>query len=116
MSLRSPLPPPDFELASAFPEVAWLRQAAAASDWASIRQYVDGLPQGTDRAFVVRVLAEIPGVEHLLREQVAAAPYDVFALTVLSARVVDIGWEIRTSARAQHVTREQFQVSWLDDL
>ncbi|MEU6773351.1 hypothetical protein [Streptomyces sp. NPDC046759] len=108
MSLRSPLPPPDFELASAFPEVAWLRQVAAASDWTAVRQYVDGLPQGTDRAFVVRVLAETPGVEQSLREQVAADPYDVFALTVLGAREVDIGWGIRTSARAKNVTWEQF--------
>ncbi|MGW2649535.1 hypothetical protein ACWC2T_32620 [Streptomyces sp. NPDC001393] len=108
MSLPSPLPPPDFELASAFPEAGWLRQAAAASDWAAVRQYVDGLPYGTDRAFVVRVLAKAPGVEHPLRAQVAAAPYDVFALTVLGARLVDIGWEIRTGARAKDVSREQF--------
>ncbi|MFJ8270994.1 hypothetical protein ACIQ8G_11665 [Streptomyces sp. NPDC094154] len=111
MSLASPasaLPPPDFEVASAFPEAAWLRQAAAAGDWASARGYVDSLPQGTDRAFAVRVLAEVPGTERSLHELVADAPDDVFALTVLGAREVQAGWEIRTDARAEHVSREQF--------
>ncbi|MGX4691744.1 hypothetical protein [Streptomyces sp. JNUCC 63] len=104
----SSLPPPDFEVASAFPEAAWLRQAAATGDWASVRQYADSLPQGTDRAFAVRVLAEVPGVEQPLRELVAAAPDDVFALTVLGAREIEAGWEIRTAARAEHVSREHF--------
>ncbi|MFC4498597.1 MULTISPECIES: hypothetical protein [Streptomyces] len=108
MSHPSSLPPPDFELASAFPEAAWLRQAAAAPDWAAIRQYADTLPHGTDRSFAVRVLSEVPGSEGWLREVVAAAPDDVLALTVLGAREVHIGWDIRTSARAQQVSREQF--------
>ncbi len=104
----SSLPPPDFEIASAFPEAAWLRQAAAARDWAAIRNYVDGLPYGTDRAFAVRQLSEVDGVEEWLRGVVAATPGDVLALTVLGAREVRIGWEIRTTARAQHVSHEQF--------
>jgi hypothetical protein len=104
----SSLPPPDFEVASAFPEADWLRQAAAARDWAAIRQYIDGLPQGTDRSFAVRVLSEVPGIEGWLRDVVATAPDDVLVLTVLGAREVRIGWEIRTTARAEHVSREQF--------
>lgn len=51
-----------------------MRQAVAAGDWAGIRQYADGLPQGVDRSFLVGVIADIPGVEHPLREMVAAAP------------------------------------------
>ncbi|MEU3981577.1 hypothetical protein AB0F77_15960 [Streptomyces sp. NPDC026672] len=101
--------PPDFDVAAAFPEAAWLRQAAAAWDWASVRQYVDGLPPGTNRSFAVGVLAEAPRVEHWMRDVLAAAPGDVLALTVLGTREVFIGWEIRTSARAQHVSREQFE-------
>ncbi|MET8134005.1 hypothetical protein [Streptomyces sp. NPDC005251] len=109
MPTDAPLPPPDFELASAFPEAGWLRQVAAARDWAAIRQYVDGLPHGTDRAFLVRVVAEVPGVEHFLREVVAAAPDDVLALTILGSREIEIGWSIRTAARAKDVSREQFR-------
>ncbi|MFJ9537006.1 hypothetical protein ACIRPX_07105 [Streptomyces sp. NPDC101225] len=108
MSHPPSLPPPDFELASAFPEAAWLRKAAAVSDWAAIRQYVDGLPAGTDRSFAVRVLSDVDGIEQWLRPAVAAAPGDVLALTVLGAREVRVGWEIRTSASAKHVSREQF--------
>jgi len=102
-------PGPDFELASAFPEVTWLRRAAAAADWAGIRQYHDSLPPGTDRAFVVGVLAEDDGFEHALRRQLAAVPNDVLALTVLGTRLIEAGWEIRTGARAKNVSREQFK-------
>lgn len=85
-----------------------MRQAVAARDWAGIRQYVDGLPRGTNRSFLVGVVADIPGVEHPLREMVAAAPDDVLALTLLGTREVRLGWEVRTSARAKDVSREQF--------
>ncbi|MFJ5217910.1 hypothetical protein ACIP98_24710 [Streptomyces sp. NPDC088354] len=108
MSHVSSLPPPDFEEASAYPEVAWLRRAAAAADMEALRRYVDGLPPGIDRSFVVRTVAEVPAVEHVLRGLVAAAPDDVFGLTVLGAREVELGWEIRTASRAQNVSREQF--------
>ncbi|WP_330458269.1 hypothetical protein OIB37_16005 [Streptomyces sp. NBC_00820] len=104
----SALPPPDFEVASVFPEAAWLRQAAAARDWASIRQYVDGLPREVSRSFAVGVLDAVPGIEGWMREILAATPDDVLALTVLGAREVVIGWEIRTSASAKDVSREQF--------
>ncbi|MEV0742702.1 hypothetical protein AB0I51_43855 [Streptomyces sp. NPDC050549] len=107
MSHPSSLPPPNFELASAFPEAAWLRQAAAVSDWAAIRKYVDGLPYGTDCSFAVRVLSEVDGIEEWLRPLVDAARDDVLALTELGAREVRIGWKIRTSAYAKDVKREQ---------
>jgi hypothetical protein len=102
------LPPPDFEVASAFPEAGWLRQAAAVWDWATIRHYVDGLPPGTDRTFAVGVLSKVPGFDGCLRERLATAPDDVLALTVLGAHEVRAGWEIRTTARADKVSREQF--------
>ncbi|WP_329369811.1 hypothetical protein [Streptomyces sp. NBC_01483] len=108
MSLASSLPPPDFEVTSAHPEVAWLRQTVAAWDWEGVRQYLAGLPQGTDPSFVFRTVAEVEGVEEVLREMVAAAPDDVFALTLLGAREIEIGWEARTDSRAERVTREQF--------
>ncbi|QBJ90887.1 hypothetical protein D0Z67_11615 [Streptomyces seoulensis] len=108
MSLASPLPPPDFEITSAYPEVAWLRQAVAAWDWAGVRQHLAGLPQGSDTSQVFGTVAGTEGVERALRDLVAAAPDDVFALTLLGAREIAIGWEIRTAARAESVTREQF--------
>ncbi|MGV9322302.1 hypothetical protein [Streptomyces sp. NPDC003660] len=108
MSLASPLPPPDFEITSAYPEVAWLRQAVAAWDWAGVRQYLAGLPQGSDTSQVFGTVAGTEGVEAALRDLVAAAPDDVFALTLLGAREIAIGWEVRTAARAESVTREQF--------
>lgn len=105
----SPYPEPDFEIASAFPEATWLHQAAAAGDWAAVRQYHDSLPPGTDRAFAIGVLADVDGVEYALRQQLAAVPNDVLALTVLGSRLIEAGWEIRTGARAKDVSREQFK-------
>jgi hypothetical protein len=108
MPPAAPLPPPDFDIVSAHPEVGWLRQAATAGDWPSIRQYVASLPPGTDRTFVVKAVGEVTGVEHPLRELVRAAPEDVLALTLLGTRLVEMGAEIRTAKRAEHVSREQF--------
>ncbi|MFG3049219.1 hypothetical protein ACGFZR_30385 [Streptomyces sp. NPDC048241] len=108
MSLASPFPPPDFEITSAHPEVAWLRQAVAAWDWAGVRQYLAGLPRGSDTSQVFGTVGRTEGVERALRDLVAAAPDDVFALTLLGAREIAIGWEVRTGARAESVTREQF--------
>ncbi|MFG2563385.1 hypothetical protein [Streptomyces sp. NPDC048496] len=107
-SFLSRLARPDFDIASAFPEASWLRQTAAARDWASIRSYVDGLPQGTNRSFAVGILQDVRGVEDWMREVLAAAPEDVLALTVLGAREVRIGWKIRTDAPAENVSRKQF--------
>ncbi|MFG2815394.1 hypothetical protein [Streptomyces sp. NPDC048410] len=102
------LPPPDFEIASAFPEVTWLRQAAAAGDLEALRGYFHGLPPGTDQAFAVGVVGEVEGVEHALRARVEAVPDDVLCLTLLGSRETEIGWAARTAARAEHVSREQF--------
>lgn len=55
----SALPPTAFEVASAFPEVAWLRQAAAAGDPEALWRYFHGLPHGTDRAFPVGIVSEV---------------------------------------------------------
>jgi hypothetical protein len=102
------LPAPDFEIASAHPEIAWLRQAATAQDWQAIRQYVASLPPGTDRAFIANAVGDVPGVEHSLRQLTAADRDDVLALTLLGTRLVSIGAEIRTAQRAEKVSREQF--------
>lgn len=103
------LPPPDFEVASAFPEHRWLQQAAQAGDWAAIRTFAGKFPRGADRTFVTTTVADVAGIEHPLRELVAANPNDLLAATLLAAREVIIGWEIRTAARASQVSREQFR-------
>lgn len=103
------LPPPDFAVASAFPEHRWLQQAAQAHDWSAIRAFAEKFPRGADRTFVVTTVADVPEIEYPLREFVAANPDDLFAATLLAAREVIVGWNIRTAARASQVSREQFQ-------
>ena len=103
------LPPPDFAVASAFPEHRWLQQAAQAHDWSAIRVFAQRFPRGADRTFVVSTVADVSGIERPLREFVAANPDDLLAATLLAAREVIIGWNIRTAARASQVSREQFR-------
>jgi hypothetical protein len=104
------LPPPDFEVASAYPVVGRLRQAAQACDWAAIRAFAASMPHGSDRTIIAMTVADVPGVERPLRELVAANPNDLLAATLLASREVTIGWGVRTDARATHVSRDQFEV------
>ncbi len=102
------LPPPDFEVASAYPVAGRLQQAAHARDWAAIRALAAGMPRGTDRAVITTVVSGVAGIERPLRELVAAHPNDTLAATLLASREVTVGWGIRTAAKATHVSREQF--------
>lgn len=105
---ETPLPPPDFEIASAYPVVGRLRQAAAAHDWAAIRAFYAELPPGQDRTFVLSALDSVPGIEVPLGRLVSADPDDLLAATLLAAREVTLGWEARTGASAKQVSAEQF--------
>lgn len=108
MSHASSLPPPDFDRASAYPEIHWLRQAAASADLPSIREQLAAQPPYTDVSLLIRTVVEADGIEHPLRALVATAPDDVLALTLLGAREIEIGWGIRTASRAKNVSRRQF--------
>ena len=110
MSAVVSLPPPDFEVASAYPVVGWLRQAAQAGDWGAIGTFAARMPHGSDRTIIATTVADIPGIERPLREVVAANPNDLLAATLLASREVIIGWDVRTAARATHVSRDQFEV------
>ncbi|WP_240669884.1 hypothetical protein [Actinoplanes solisilvae] len=96
-----------FDAAAAYPEVAVVREKLATRDWAEIRRIVDGLtPAG--RTTVLDAGAETPGVEDMLRDVLERDPGDSAAAVMLANRLIDIGWEIRSGAAAEHVTSNQF--------
>jgi hypothetical protein len=102
-----PLPAVDFDPAAAYPEVRSLRAALHTGDWAGVHAVLDPL-DWNDRGILVPIAAEVPGIEPFLRAVMAAHPRDSLAPTLLAAHLIDVGWGIRSGARAQHVSREQF--------
>ncbi|MFI6266185.1 hypothetical protein [Micromonospora sp. NPDC051006] len=105
--MSAPLAPPNFDPAAAYPEVAPVRDALAANDWPALRALLEGLDAGA-RTFLIGVAAEAEAAEPFLRKVVADDPDDALAGTLLGAHLIQAGWRIRSSYRAQYVSREQF--------
>jgi hypothetical protein len=104
----TPLPPPDFDPVAAFPQFAPVRAAVAARDWPAIEAFFAQLANADDRSFACRIAAEVAGSEDFF-ERVAADPASpILARTMFAARLIEVGWAIRTGYRAEHVTRVQF--------
>ncbi|WP_250001253.1 hypothetical protein [Actinoplanes sp. M2I2] len=93
--------------ADAYPEVRVVRERLAARDWPAVRQVVDGLPPA-GRTMVLRQGGFVDGAEQLLREVLDRDPADGAAAAMLGFRLVDVGWKIRTGARAEYVSSQQF--------
>jgi hypothetical protein len=98
---------PLFETAQTHPEVAAMQAAAASGGWAAVLASVEG-QSPSDRAFTLRFLADVEGVEELLTRALEDDPHDPLLRTLLAERYVHIGWGIRTRHRAEHVSAEQF--------
>ncbi|MDP9797901.1 hypothetical protein J2S43_006413 [Catenuloplanes nepalensis] len=95
---------PDFDPASAYPEVGLLRAALRDGDWPAVRALYD--PMGWDgRALLVREAAD---AGDLLQRVAAEDPADGAAAAMLGCHLVVAGWRVRGSGSAQFVTREQW--------
>lgn len=97
------------------PALGPLREAARARDWAATQAFFAGLDSVEKVAFASGLLADQDGVEEYLEPAAAARPADPLPRTLLADRYIRIGWEIRSGARAEHVSREQFEQfhAWL---
>ncbi|WP_097322868.1 hypothetical protein [Paractinoplanes atraurantiacus] len=96
-----------FDVADHYPEARVVRTAMTARDWVQVRTVVDPLPP-TGRSMLLGVVAEVPGAEETLEKVLADDPQDSTAAAALGRRWTSIGWKIRTSARAEHVSADQF--------
>ena len=96
------------------PEFAGLRDALRAGDWPAADSALAALPPD-EAAYALEMAAEMDGVERVLEDAVAANPESASARTALARRCIFLGWEIRTHARAEDVSAEQFEAfrSWL---
>jgi len=103
-----------FDLAAAHPQVGEVRTAVARRDWSTARSVIDNAPADA-RSLLVREAADLPDLEGFLLGVLAADPEDALAAALLGTHLIEVGWRIRTRARAVHVSREQFAAfrAWL---
>lgn len=100
--------PPYFDPGAAFPELSTLRTAAATGDWRTVWAFFGDPRYGRLHDTAIWIIGETEGVEHALEPAVAAHPVAALPRLLLAARWIEVGWAIRSDARAQHVSREQF--------
>ncbi|MEV6845564.1 hypothetical protein [Actinoplanes sp. NPDC051411] len=103
-----------FDPAAAYPQVGELRATLARRDWAATRSVIESAPADA-RCLLVREGSDLPGLEDLLLRVLADDPDDALAAALLGTHLIEVGWRIRTRARARHVSREQFVAfrAWL---
>ncbi|MCX4764384.1 hypothetical protein OG562_26180 [Streptomyces sp. NBC_01275] len=99
---------PTFDPFDNTPELIPLRTAAQAGDWSAVRACFAGLDSVDKVSSASAVLADLAGVETFLEKAAADLPGDPLPRTLLAERYIRIGWDIRSGARAQHVSRDQF--------
>ncbi|WP_327369327.1 hypothetical protein [Streptomyces sp. NBC_01217] len=108
----SPTAPPiraEFDPCVNIPSLADLRAAVRNDDWPSVEAYFDFLDHEDDRAIASGVLYDLSSCERFLERTVAEHPGSALARTLLAIRYIGVGWDIRSSYRAEHVSQDQFR-------
>ncbi|MEU3555976.1 hypothetical protein [Streptomyces fragilis] len=100
--------PPRLDPYDLHPEMAELRTLVTARDWPGVQAFFDARSQ-TDQTYAASLVSEMPGAETFLADAAARHPAAPLPRTLLAYRQVVIGWGIRSAARAQHVSRDQFR-------
>jgi hypothetical protein len=95
------------DASAAYPAVLQLRAALARRDWAATRVVIESAPADV-RCLFIRVGSDEQHLEDFLRQVLARDPEDSMAAAMLGLHLTDVGWKIRTGARADHVSSRQF--------
>src|SRR4051812_2116505 len=100
--------------AAAYPEVTPLRSALAARDWRGCRAVLDAADPVARTSLTV-LGGDLPDLEDFLREVLRADPDDGAAAAMLGSHLTQVGWKVRSGARARYVSQDQFSVfhDWL---
>ncbi|MDQ0794510.1 hypothetical protein [Streptomyces sp. B1I3] len=109
MSSTAPPIRAEFDPCVTIPSLADLRAALRDDDWATVEAYFEFLEHEEDRAVAARIVDGTSTSQRLLERTVAAQPRSALARTLLARRYIVVGWDIRSSYRAEHVSREQFR-------
>lgn len=97
-----------FDSIDTVPEFARLTAALGGEDWDAAEAELRALPPD-EAAYAMSLIGEIDGIERFLEEAIRVAPRSACARATLAVRDIAIGWQIRTGARAENVSREQFE-------
>jgi hypothetical protein len=99
---------------AAYPEVTAVRAAMAAHDWTGVRAVLDAAPP-VGRSMLIGFASEGNDLGNFLGDVLRRDPADSAAAAMLGSHLIKVGWEVRTAARAQHVSAEQFATfhDWL---
>ncbi|NEE53474.1 hypothetical protein G3M55_53870, partial [Streptomyces sp. SID8455] len=92
-----------------------LRTAVRGNDWDTVEAYFDFLDDEEERAVAAHLVSDDLSSSERFLERAVADHGSPLARTLLAARYINVGWDIRSSYRAEHVSREQFQEfhAWL---
>ena len=102
------LPPPNFTLGAAYPEIGRLRIALPAADFATVRTIFAGLDTNAT-SLAIGAATDCGGIDAALRQEWEAHPDDPLIGTLLAANLIRVGWKVRSYALAKYVSQEQFQ-------
>ncbi|WP_157746322.1 hypothetical protein [Micromonospora inositola] len=91
-----------------YPELRPLRQAVLSRDWPAVTRFFADFPTDQDPSVAVAMVAELRGVETFLQGAGGGPASSTLAATLLGARWVVMGWEVRTARYASQVSRQQF--------
>ncbi|MFJ2739080.1 hypothetical protein ACIO3O_05385 [Streptomyces sp. NPDC087440] len=107
----SPAPPssrPQFDYLVYSPPLARVRHLTGARDWHGLVRYFAALDHTDEEAAACGVVADTPGSETFLRQVADQYPGEPLPRALLADRLIMVGWDIRSGARAQDVTASQF--------
>jgi hypothetical protein len=102
------LPAPHFAPEEGDPVLVELLETAKAKDWPAIRATLAGFDGYDFSSLMANMCSRAPEMDDWLPGAVGDGAGDALARAVLGGRKVERGWEIRTGARASHVSQEQF--------
>ncbi|MET7392379.1 hypothetical protein ABZS66_02635 [Dactylosporangium sp. NPDC005572] len=97
----------DFDPVAPYPELRQLRAEVDRRNWPAVAAFFARLTDPDDHEYAVRIVSDTNGSDAFLR---AAAEHEpgTLARVLHAARLITVGWRMRTGARAQHVSQEQF--------
>ncbi|GLW31344.1 hypothetical protein Areg01_42840 [Actinoplanes regularis] len=104
---RMPPHHPVLDPAVAYPKITQLRSVLDARDWPAARKLLD-TAEPIERDCLIQDRDESAGLEEFLRGVLLEDPDDSTAGALLGQHLIHAAWEIRTSQRANKVSREQF--------
>ncbi|GHJ42699.1 hypothetical protein Cs7R123_00410 [Catellatospora sp. TT07R-123] len=97
------------DLIDHYPDLLPLRDAVRAQNWPAVEGFFASLPPQHDPTVAVAMVAKMKRVEIFLSRSGGDPVTSPLAATLLGARLVWLGWEIRTAAQAQYVSDQQFK-------